>query len=47
VLVIEHHLDVIKAGHVIDLDPDGGHRGIRQLARRHIPRRTGHHHLRA
>lgn len=28
VLLIEHHLDVIKmAGHVIDLGPEGGHAG--------------------
>ena len=27
-LVIEHHLDVIKtADHIIDLGPEGGHRG--------------------
>jgi excinuclease ABC subunit A len=28
VLIIEHHLDVIKtADHIIDLGPEGGHRG--------------------
>ena len=33
VVIIEHHLDVIKtADHIIDLGPEGGHRGAAIVA---------------
>jgi len=39
VLVIEHHVDVIKtADYVIDVGPDGGHNGGRLLCRAHRSR---------
>ena len=42
VLVIEHHLDVIKtADHIIDLGPEGGHRGGKIIAQG-VPEAVAH-----
>ncbi len=44
VVVIEHHMDVIKyADHIIDLGPEGGDNGGRIIARG-TPEKVAQHH---